>query len=725
MKNALISIACAIALVIGSAAQSITGFRQNSVATGAAGKLMSDQVPVLVQTVPPWQKRALKLRAAPDDERVVLTVYLTWQHQSELDQLFRDQTDPHSSHYQQYLTPAQFHAAFSPKAEDVAAVEQALKGLGFHIEYVPESGLFVKASGTVAQIKQGFGVSQNLYSYRGKTLRAHAEEPTLPASLRGLVTYIAGLDDSRVMMRPSHVARSQRPDQVQSGSLQPPYYGGTYFPCSTYWGDTTSTLEIAGGFPYGTELPWIICGYTPQQIRAAYRADKVDQTGRGVTVAVTALYASPTLVADVNRYSANHGLPPLTNRNFQEILLPNVNRIPSGDPCLSSGWLNEQTLDVTAVHSMAPGASIIFVGGACEAVDELDQGIAVEPLYYAIDHRVADIVSNSWSWLGEADVSPGQLLSDTAEFIQAAIEGMSLMFASGDDGDLTQSGVLYLGYSQSIASGSWPATSPLVTSVGGTSLLLENAQDSKAEYGWASYTLNLQNPLIGNGIVTADAYQPPYWTWGGGGGPSLVMPEPSYQVGVVPTILATQTVTATGQIVPLDPPARVTPDIAMDADFDTGFLYGETFLISSPPVDAGCMQLTQTTEYCEPPAGGTSLATPLLAGVLALVNENRYSHHRGALGFINPALYNLQVGPEGSHHAPIIDVNAPSQGIAYLFGYEGINNYAGVGTIDSTIDSNGNIVENVDSSLKSAPGYDPVTGLGVPNAPAFINALSQ
>ena len=725
MKKTFAVLACGFAMVIAMFAQEIRMNKPGADVAASPAGLSSDRPPVLAQTVPPWQKRAQKLGAAADNKRLVITVYLSWQHQDELERLFRDQTDSRSSRYGQYLTPAEFHAAFSPKEEDVVAVKDALKGLGFHVEYVPESRLFVKASGTVAQVKRAFSVSQNLYSYRGKTLRSHAEEPTVPASLRGLVTYIAGLDDSRLLIRPMHTSKSQGLNQPQSGSLQPPPGYPLYRPCSTYWGDTTSALEIPGGFPYGSDLPWIICGYTPQQIRTAYRADQVHQTGRGVAVAVTDLYASPTLLSDVNTYSAHHGLPPLTNNNFQQILLPNVNQIPPGDPCLSSGWLGEQTLDVTAVHAMAPGASIIQVAGACDAVDELDQGVGAEPLYYAIDNRVADIVSNSWSYLGEADVSPGQLFSDNLQFLQAAIQGMSLLFASGDDGDLTQSGLLYLGYSQPIASGSWPATSPLVTAVGGTSLLLRNARGDKSEYGWATYTVPFQNPLVGNGIVTADSYQTPYWTWAGGGGPSLVMPEPFYQVAVVPTILATETVTATGQIVPLNPPARVTPDIAVDADIDTGLLVGETFTISFPPVDGGCTQVTQTTEYCELGTGGTSLATPLLAGVLALVNEDRYSHHCGPLGFINPAIYNLQVGPQGSDRAPVIDVNAPSQPIGYLFAYAGYNNFAGGGTIDSTIDANGNIVENVDSSLKSAPGYDPVTGLGVPNVPAFMNALSQ
>jgi subtilase family serine protease len=69
--------------------------------------------------------------------------------------------------------------------EDVAAVQNALARLGFKIENVPASGLFVQASGTVGQVKQAFQVSQNLYSYQGKILRSHAEEPSLPPAISG------------------------------------------------------------------------------------------------------------------------------------------------------------------------------------------------------------------------------------------------------------------------------------------------------------------------------------------------------------------------------------------------------------------------------------------------------------------------------------------------------------------------------------------------------------
>ena len=132
---------------------------------------------LLSGTVPPWVVSASKLGPADESKRVVITLYLHWRDRAELEQLIVDQTTLDSPQYGQFLTPAQFHARFSPKAEDVRKVQSALRELGFKVGHTPESGLFVQASGTVAQIKSAFHVSQNLYSYRGKTLRAHAEAP--------------------------------------------------------------------------------------------------------------------------------------------------------------------------------------------------------------------------------------------------------------------------------------------------------------------------------------------------------------------------------------------------------------------------------------------------------------------------------------------------------------------------------------------------------------------
>jgi subtilase family serine protease len=677
---------------------------------------------ILSGTVPRWLNRATRLGPADENRRVVIEAYLGWRNQSELEQLIKEQATPGDARYGQFLTPEQFHATFSPRAEDVALVQRTLSAIGLNIKYTPASGLFVEASGTVGQIKQAFGVSQNLYSYRGKILRAHAEEPSLPAQLSGLVTYIDGLDDTRPLMKPA-LARPLRAGMQPSsttGIIPPPVGANNLYPCANYWDDHQALLESPSPFPYGPDLPWQICGYTPQQVRAAYGANQVSETGRNVRVAIADLYVSSTLMADVNRYSANHGLPQLTSQNFAEILQPGVNYIPTGDPCGSQGWLGEETLDVTAVHSMAPNAFILYVGGSCDQVDVVDEGEGEQPLYQVIDQKLADIITNSWTYIGEGDVSSARLAIDTFQLLQAAAEGITVLFASGDDGDSTQGAPPVI----PVASGSWPATSPYATAVGGTSLLLMNASGEKAEYGWANYLTTFNGTPVVNAKatkVTDQGWGAFEYAGGSGGGPSLIIPEPFYQSNVVPNIFATQTYTAAGAPVPLNGPHRVTPDIAMVADPDTALMEGQTLIIGTPPVDPGCTKTSLITEYCESPIGGTSLATPLFAGVLALVNERRFSEGLSAVGFVNPALYALHVGGTGAN-APIVDVNAPSEPIGVLVFYPGFSFY-GFATLDSNPTSNGNIVENVDSSLRSVPGYDNVTGLGAPWVPALLQAL--
>src|SRR5258708_16612366 len=108
----------------------------------------------------------------------------------------------------------------------------------------------------------------------------------------------------------------------------------------------------------------------------------------------------------------------------------------------------------------------------------------------------------------------------------------------------------------------------------------------------------------------------------------------------------------------------------MVGDPYTGFLVGETFVIAGDPVsDAGCTPLSATTEYCEANVGGTSVSSPLFAGVLALVNQARFQNHKGPVGFVNPALYHLGHGGDDSESAPIVDVKKPSSPTAVLRAY--------------------------------------------------------
>jgi subtilase family serine protease len=663
-----------------------------------------------------WVGNAPRVGTAKDSQRVSITVFLSLRNQADLAALITAQSTPTNPRYGQYLTPDEFRTQFAPPAADVQRVQKALTKAGFQIEATPKSGLFVQASGTVAQVKSTFGISQDLYSYKGHTLRANAESPRVPSEIADVVTYVAGLDDT-AMLRKSHHKRlteeaTRTLASATSPNAPPPTAAALNSPvCSTYWGDRSAKLSTAPGL-YPQTLPWLVCGYTPQQLRSAYGADQVREDGAGVRVAIVDLYASPTIKDDVNHYSKNHRLPQLTQFNFAQLVPAGLFDVPADDPCGPQGWYEEETLDVEAVHSMAPGASILFGGIACT-----DPGNTA--LYTIIDDHLADIVTNSYGYNGE-DVSPDFITAENQYFMQAAAEGMSVLFSSGDDGDLLIDG-------NAAASGSWEATSPYVTAVGGTSLALLNPEGDKKEWGWGTYRAYLNNALVaanGKSITTSGVALPFAFYSGSGGGPSLVMPAPHYQEDV-PYAFSSFTTLADGSKESLGTPHRVTPDISMVGDPYTGFLYGETYTTAGNPIsDNGCVPLTTTTEYCEESIGGTSLASPLFAGVLALVDQSRFQRGRHSVGFVNPALYSFDTGNPDSSTAPISKVKKPTSPTAVLRGYQNDLTRVRVVTINSTPNAdNTAVIEGVDSSYVATNGYDEITGLGTPNIPALIDAF--
>ncbi|HMC72211.1 MAG TPA: hypothetical protein VKJ07_23840, partial [Mycobacteriales bacterium] len=169
---------------------------------------------------------------------------------------------------------------------------------------------------------------------------------------------------------------------------------------------------------------------------------------------------------------------------------------------------------------------------------------------------------------------------------------------------------------------------------------------------------------------------------------------------------------------------RVVPDVAMDADPYTGLLIGETFTKSSFEPDnhnqdgTACADRTANTEYCESSIGGTSLASPLFAGVVALVDQARFDQQKPAAGFLNPALY------DGTAGAGLVDVLPPTSAAGFLRVRQvpsGLS--ARFVTLNSTADAAGNVTEGADTTLLTTKGYDDVTGLGAPDVPALIAAL--
>jgi subtilase family serine protease len=379
--------------------------------------------------------------------------------------------------------------------------------------------------------------------------------------------------------------------------------------------------------------------YTPAQLRAAYDlaplyADGNDGTGQ--TVAIIDSFGSPTIQSDLDVFSDTYGLPHTT----VDTIAPS-GPIPPFDPTNPDmiGWAQESTLDVEAVHLVAPGAHILLVEtpvAETEGVTGFPEMINAEN--FVIDNHLANVITQSFGATEQSFADPGDLLALRSAYMNAAANGVTVMASTGDGGT-----------ANAMADGSccfpfptvnWPASDPLVTAVGGTLL-----------------TLNQSGARIKPDNAWGDAFGAT------GGGVSAIFDRPDYQAGLA--------VKGTG---------RAIPDISMSAAVKGAMIVYYSF----QPGRVGFHLF-----------GGTSEASPLFAGVVALAAQ-RVGH---GLGPINAALYAM-AGHAGSG---IVDVIGRSNAASF-------------------IDSGGNLV-NVRGWF-AHKGYDLSTGLGTVDAAQFVPALA-
>jgi len=262
-----------------------------------------------------------------------------------------------------------------------------------------------------------------------------------------------------------------------------------------------------------------VAGYTPAQVRRAYGLDQLKSSGAGRSVAVIVAYGSPTIQSDLTTFSKQFGLPAISLSIAY----------PQGKPTATdAGWAMETALDVQWAHAIAPGAAIQLVVARSAAFGDL-----ISAVDYAASHG-AQVVSMSW---GAAEFS-----AEPAFDSHFARPGVRFVAASGDRGN----GV------------SWPAVSPNVIAVGGTSLRLKPDGSYGSESAWA----------------------------GSGGGISAYEPAPAYQKNFA----------IAGR--------RSVPDVALVADPNTGVA-----VYTATPYGG------QTGWFL---VGGTSAGAPMWAALLAL-----------------------------------------------------------------------------------------------------------
>jgi len=608
---------------------------------------------------------------------------------------------PGSASYRHYLTASQWEARFSPTAKQVSSARAWLKSEGFAVGATSKDRITISASGSAAQVEKAFSTTLGYYKVNGQKLMQTSTALSVPSVLAHSVVGALGLNQS--IATPAVASEMAAATNTAKKSVNFPPAPGAFItsaPCSSYYGQKSESESFGHGYP--SSVPIEVCGYKPAQYRSAYGITS-SETGAGQTIAVVDAYGSSTIDADATQYfAANDPTDPFPQANFSQIDMAPFN---DKAECGASGWSTEQAIDIESSHSIATNANILYVG----AQNCLDSGLLAAE-QDVVDNGLANVITNSWSDTG------GDLFTDAATktayddvFMMADTSGITVQFSTGDDGD----NFSVLGMSTA----DYPSESPYVTGVGGTSLEIGSNGQQIGDLGWATgrsfeCTANIVGDLPGCTSSTIGTFAPASYDGGSGGFTSFNYTQPWYQASAVPADLALRNENVTGAT-----PMRVIPDISMDADASTGFLIGLTEQFPDGTVKYG------QTRY-----GGTSLASPLLAGVIADVDQSSVAAGGVDVGFINPAIYQLNntagaiqdIVPAGDQGEFRFD-----HAFTYLSGVKGkiaqFRELTYTGKL-TYCDATGNCVSRK-NTLTVTPGYDSMTGLGS-IGPSFVSDLA-
>jgi subtilase family serine protease len=618
---------------------------------------------VLAGSKPSWATASHRVGSTSGRTAVDFKVYLPLRDEAAAAKYAMDVSTPGTAVSGKFLTPAAFRSRFAPTSGQVSELRSWLSSQGFKVTDVASNNRYVEATGTVTKAAAAFKTSFAQYKVRGRTLRSNTTDLSVP---RGLgVSAVTGLDESYGLVK----THASAPAGFRNAR-----------PCSRFWGEKKVATSAT---PDGTRLPtdpanFAPCGYAGHQLQDVYgvrRAIDSGNDGSGVTVAVIDAFASSTIEKDLATYSQRHGLPALRPGQFRQVVSPGTYRRPENKQQDPEGWSGEETLDIEAVHTMAPGADIVYVGAPNNRQD-LDAA-----LNKVVDKQLADVVTNSYGFSGEA-LPRGYVKPFNDTLVQAAATGISVFFSSGDNGDETDA------VEGASPTPDWPASSPWVTAVGGTSLGVAADGSREFEQGWETGLSTLQD----DGTWSAPSY-----LYGSGGGTSRIFRQPSYQAGVVPDRISKR-YDANG------PAMRAVPDVSAVGDPNTGMLVGQT------------QRFSDGTFYDEFRIGGTSLSSPLYAGVFALAVQQH-----GRYGLANPALYAARgtaydikkINPDPPSRAS----NPETDGDVRVDFVNGENAADGYRYTARWFDVDHWLTIHVRN------GYDDVTGVGSPNGSAWLSRV--
>ena len=523
-----------------------------------------------------------------------LALTLPLRNQARLTDLLKRLSTPGDRLYGHFLTPAQFHAQFSPTEKDYAAVAAFARSQGLTVTQTHVSRTILDVAGPASNVEKAFGVRLSRYQLKdGRTIFANATAPTLPRSIAVRVAGVAGLTDV-AKMHPHYRMLSPRLPVTGTGGSGTGPAGGLAPNDIKYAYSLADVTPLYTAVSTGTGTPTTGTGTGTTSTSAL-----LDGTGQTVGLFELDGYTPSDIALYVTQFGLPTALTPsgtTTQPALQNVLIDGAT-----GGILTPGGQGEVTLDIDMVLALAPNVSTLYV---YEANQTTSPTAALDMFQRMADDTATDgtpllkVISNSWgSAEVDAEKDPTTVNGENAAFQQMAAQGQSIFSASGDSG-------AYGAYVPTVGLATQPAvddpsSQPFMTGVGGTTL------SYKAPTAATATVAAQPGVYVGETVWSAGSQTNS--PEGSGGGPSIIWSKPDYQQGLG-----------------YDPNRRDVPDVALDADPNTGY---DIYVAGKVGT-----------------VGGTSAAAPLWAGFFALINEQRTTNGLGTIGFANPILYGIGRG---------------------------------------------------------------------------------
>jgi PKD repeat protein len=504
---------------------------------------------VTVAVTTPLVKSTVSTTPAPANQPLNIVVGLKLQNISSLQSVLTGLRGGHGTP----LTHSAFVSQYSPTASQVQPVVDYLTSQGFTNIHVTDDNLLVSAQGTIAQAQQAFNTSIVSFTLSGKPAYAPAAPVMVPSSLGNIVLEVVGLSNATQVAHQLSMQRNLKVLDATSNFVVNPSAGGPDFS---------------------------IAGLTPGALRTAYDAGNTSTGGNTVVAVVSAGSDLHQVIADLRHFELENHLP------LVPVEVRQVTPVP--DPQDTAGD-TEWDLDSQSITGLAYNVKkLIFYNTASLNDSDLllaNDAFATENIAKVGNMSYGGCEDFQDSTLKDNLGSVGTGVFDEV-FAEAVAQGQTWSASSGDAG-ASCSILINLATPDSGVPSSveYPASSPNVLAVGGTTLFVDSDHNYSTELAWD----------------------------GGGGGTSNLEPAPSWQFND----LAVPTGSTAG--------LRAVPDIAMAAGPEgaSGAGVGTYASIVINGADAGVL--------------GTSWSSPLNVGVWARLESARCN----SLGFEAPIIYAL------------------------------------------------------------------------------------